>query len=148
MRSRLPLMFKLINYFVLIGWACLFLLPLWSYTRSIVFVVIGVICCLYSYLVWIEGRWDTREERRKISIKGFFSLKGVMRLFENPRLVLAGWFHFLAFDLFVGLFIVMDAHQQGIPHIYLWPILFFTLMFGPFGLFLYLILRFGLTLVA
>lgn len=147
MRLRLYRLFKVMNWFVLIGWVCLFLLPLWPYTRPIVFAVIGVICCLYSYLIWIEGRWDTKEERRKVSIKGFFSLSGVMRLFENQRVVLAGWFHFLAFDLFVGLFIVMDGHQQGIAHIYLWPILFFTLMFGPFGLFLYLLLRLVLTLL-
>ena len=71
----------------------------------------------------------------------FASLAGVISLFKSPRVVLAGWIHYLAFDLMVGLFIVTDAVRQGIGHGWLLPVLLLTLMFGPAGLLMYLAMR-------
>jgi len=56
----------------------------------------------------------------------------------------AGWIHYLAFDLMVGLFIVTDAARLGIAHWWLLPALFLTLMFGPAGLLLYFATRYFL----
>jgi hypothetical protein len=72
---------------------------------------------------------------------GFGSLEGVMKLFTSPHAMLAGWIHYLAFDLFVGAWEVRDARRNGIPHWMVLPCLFFTLMLGPIGLGLYLVLR-------
>ena len=47
---------------------------------------------------------------------GFGSLGDVGRLFENPYLLLAGWVHYLAFDLFVGAWGVRDARRLQINH--------------------------------
>ena len=66
----------------------------------------------------------------------------MIALFKSPRVVLAGWIHFLAFDLMVGLYIVTDAAQRGIGHLWLLPALFLTLMFGPAGLLLYMAMRY------
>ena len=60
-----------------------------------------------------------------------YKLAGVVSLFQSPRVVLAGWIHYLAFDLMVGLFIAADGARIGIAHGWLLPILFLTLMFGP-----------------
>jgi len=75
---------------------------------------------------------------------GFSSLAEVARLFENPSLLLAGWVHYLAFDLFIGAWEVRDARRLGIPHLLVVPCLVLTFMLGPVGLLLYLGLRVGL----
>jgi hypothetical protein len=54
---------------------------------------------------------------------------------------LAGWIHYLAFDLFVGAWEVRDAQRQGIHHLLVIPCLLATLMAGPAGLALYWLLR-------
>ena len=48
---------------------------------------------------------------------GFSSLKDVAALFGNPWLLLAGWIHYLAFDLLVGSWEVQNARERGIPHL-------------------------------
>jgi hypothetical protein len=69
---------------------------------------------------------------------GFSSLAGVRALFVDPRGLLAGWTHYLAFDLFIGGWEVRDAQQRGIPHLLVVPALVLTFLFGPAGLLLYL----------
>ena len=68
----------------------------------------------------------------------------VMLLFSNPYFALAGWVHYLVFDLFIGAWQVRDARRRGIPHLYVLPCLFLTLMAGPIGLLAYITLRFGM----
>ncbi len=68
----------------------------------------------------------------------FSSLSGVMALFDSPWGTLAGWVHFLAFDLFAARWIMNDAPDAGYK---LAPILLATLMAGPLGLLIYLMLR-------
>ena len=63
-------------------------------------------------------------------------------LFENPWLLLAGWAHYLAFDLFIGGWEVRDAQRRGIPHLLVVPALVLTFLFGPAGLLLYLLISF------
>jgi len=72
---------------------------------------------------------------------GFGSLAEVARLFANPWLLLAGWTHYLAFDLFVGSWEVRDARERGVPHLLVIPCLALTLMFGPAGWLLYVAVR-------
>lgn len=74
---------------------------------------------------------------------GFGSLAQVKALFTQDRAVLAGWVHYLAFDLFIGCWEVLDARDRGINHWLVVPCLFLTFMFGPVGLLLYLSLRIG-----
>jgi hypothetical protein len=71
----------------------------------------------------------------------FSTLSGVAALFANPWLLLAGWLHYLAFDLLIGTWEARDARERGIPHILLVPCLFMTLMFGPAGWLLYMAVR-------
>jgi hypothetical protein len=69
-------------------------------------------------------------------------LSGVMALFDSKGGATIGWIHYLAFDLFVGLWVARNADRHGYARWVQVPILFFTLMAGPFGLVLYLLLRF------
>ena len=72
---------------------------------------------------------------------GFSSLPDVALLFTNRWMLLAGWIHYLAFDLLIGAWEVRDARQRAIPHLLVLPCLFLTFMFGPAGWLLYMGLR-------
>jgi hypothetical protein len=63
----------------------------------------------------------------------FSTLAGVTQLFANPWLLLAGWTHYLAFDLLIGTWEARDSLERGVPRWLLVPCLFLTLMFGPMG---------------
>ena len=71
----------------------------------------------------------------------FSSLAGVARLFEHPGLLLAGWVHYLAFDLLVGVWERTEARRIGLSQWLLAPLLFLTFMFGPIGWLLFMAVR-------
>lgn len=71
----------------------------------------------------------------------FTTLSGVMAIFDTPGGATIGWIHYLAFDLFVGMWAARNADRRGINRIIQVPILFSILMVGPLGLALYLALR-------
>lgn len=64
---------------------------------------------------------------------GFDSLPNVMLLFTQPEIVLAGWIHYLAFDLFVGAWEVRTARAERVPFLLVIPCLALTFLFGPAG---------------
>lgn len=68
----------------------------------------------------------------------FFTLAGVMSIFDQPWATMAGWMHFICFDLFCARWMVNDAPQAGYR---LAPVLALTLFYGPLGLLTYLALR-------
>jgi hypothetical protein len=70
-------------------------------------------------------------------------LSGVMALFDSKGGATIGWIHYLAFDLFVGLWVARNADRHGYARWLQVPMLFFVLMAGPLGLTLYLLLRFS-----
>jgi hypothetical protein len=72
---------------------------------------------------------------------GFSSLPDVATLFGNPWILLAGWTHYLAFDLLVGNWEVQDAHTHGVPYLVVLPCLVLTFLFGPAGWLLYVTVR-------
>ncbi len=66
------------------------------------------------------------------------ALEPVRALLGSPAGATAGWAHFLAFDLFVGRWIFLDARARGVPARVTSPILLATLLLGPLGLLAYL----------
>ena len=135
--------FKATSYTALAGWVALFLLPFWplvsfSAQSFVVGIVVLLLSVAYVYLVFLGKKHDGTDHKVRGS---FWSLKGIINLFKTPRVVLAGWVHYLAFDLMVGVFIVSNAAHYNIAHWVLLPCLFLTLMFGPAGLLLYFVLR-------
>ena len=72
---------------------------------------------------------------------GFNSLEQVTALFQNKYIILAGWIHYLAFDLFIGSWEVRDSQQHAISHWLVIPCLILTFMAGPAGLLLYFIFK-------
>ncbi|MCZ2496376.1 DUF4281 domain-containing protein [Xylophilus sp. Kf1] len=72
---------------------------------------------------------------------GFSSLDGVAQLFSSRPVLLAGWLHYLAFDLLVGAWAVRDARRRGLRFAWVVPCLAATFLFGPAGFLLYLAIR-------
>ena len=117
----------------LLCWIALVLLPrrVAPVARFIVPAVLGV---LY---IWAINTAPKNPDG------GFGSLMQVKALFSQDRVVLAGWVHYLAFDFFIGCWMVLDAAERRIRYLLVVPCLFLTFMFGPAGLLLYLAFRVG-----
>jgi hypothetical protein len=61
------------------------------------------------------------------------SLSGVQGLLSSEIGASAGWIHFLCFDLLIGSYIWKKSMRFDHSALVIAPILFFTLMLGPFG---------------
>ncbi len=115
------------------GWLCLLCMPKRRTLAAISGYGLPVALSLV-YMAVVALNWHGTPG-------GFASLTDVSLLFGNRWLLLAGWIHYLAFDLFVGGWMVRDARDRQIPHPWLVPCLALTFLFGPMGLLLYLGVR-------
>jgi hypothetical protein len=116
------------------GWLALALSPLRPALAQVIGAkfVPGLIGVAYAALIiryWGESQG------------GFGSLAEVSALFDHRGILLAGWLHYLAFDLFVGAWEVREAKRIGLPHLAILPALALTFLFGPIGLLLFLAMR-------
>ncbi|MFT4705028.1 MAG: hypothetical protein ACI81R_002736 [Bradymonadia bacterium] len=130
------LAFLIANTSVVPAWFLLVVLPNSALTQRVVHGFIFPFLLGGAYLVAIAMSTTTLVEGGS-----FFSLEGVMLLFTNPWGVVAGWIHYLAFDLFVGAWEARDARRRGVPRWLLTVCLLLTFMYGPIGLLLYGIAR-------
>lgn len=126
--------FSIANMVALAGWILLAVAPRWTWTRKVVISGALPLALSVVYLILIILFFGRSEG-------GFDSLPNVMLLFTNKYNVLAGWVHYLAFDLFVGAWEVKDAQTRGVSHWFVVPCLFLTFMLGPIGLLAYHIIR-------
>jgi hypothetical protein len=118
-------LFSLCGLLALAGWILLIATPRNARAMTIAGTAIpGALSCVYLILF----AWHVAEARG-----GFSSLAAVAELFSNPWLLLAGWVHYLAFDLFVGAWETRDAVGRGISRWILAPCLLLTFLFGPIG---------------
>ena len=126
--------FSICNGAALIGWIILVVAGPRRWASGLVtgFVIPLSLGVLYAWLA--ATHWGETPG-------GFGTLSGVASLFSNRWMLLAGWIHYLAFDLFVGSWEVRDAQEKGVPHWLVIPSLGLTFMFGPAGLVLYFITR-------
>ncbi|KAI8799855.1 hypothetical protein BJ742DRAFT_745719 [Cladochytrium replicatum] len=93
------------------------------------------------YLLLMVGSF--LDPKSKVDPADFMSFDGVIRLYSKVQApgALLMWHHYLCFDLLAGAIIATDAARSGVPRILTWPILGFTLMFGPVGLLMYFAVR-------
>ncbi len=133
----LETIFSVCSGLAILGWLGLALAPKLDLTRRLYPSVVAplMLGLMYAYLM-ISFQGEAPPEG------GFGTLEEVKALFSIDALLLAGWIHYLAFDLFVGAWILRDSQDHQINHLLILPCLFFTLMAGPVGLLLYLALRF------
>lgn len=130
-------LFQLANPLALLGWVALLASPLAPrVAQGIAAAAIPLLLSLaYAGLV-LAFWWEAPG--------GFGALPEVQALFSHPQIALAGWLHYLAFDLFLGAWQVRTARAEGIPHWAVIPCLVLTFLFGPAGLLAFAILRFTL----
>ena len=128
------LLFSIANGIALLAWLVLLVFPFRPFTNKLLIgVVVGLLCITYSVLVY--------QLLKPGDFQKFSTLGGVISLLSEPGMALAGWVHYLAFDLMVGLFIANNAAKYGIAHAWIVPCLILTYMLGPVGLMLYLLIR-------
>lgn len=117
-------------------WALMILAPGWSVTRRVIASPLIVLPPVLVYAVLVLSDLGT-----VLPAVTSPSLAGVAALLGSPLGAAAGWAHFIAFDLFVGRWIHLDARERGIHPLAMAPVLVLTILLGPLGLLAYLGLR-------
>jgi hypothetical protein len=126
--------FSLANALVFLQWLPMLVAPRWGVTQWLIRnpLVPALMACLYAYYLFTSTGTN-------LDFMQFATLKGVMSLFQNggERVMLAGWIHYLAFDLVAGMWVLRDGQERGIAHGWLVPCLLLCFMLGPMGMLLY-----------
>jgi hypothetical protein len=126
-------LFSILNLLTMAAWLPLIFVPRVRWASTHVPVVVPALLAVV-YIVLIAVSLPGSEG-------GFSSLAAVSTLFADRWALLAGWTHYLAFDLFIGGWEVRDAQSRGVPHLLVVPALVLTFLLGPAGLLFYLIVR-------
>ena len=128
--------FQLSSLLVMPFWFLVIFLPHWQWTKRIMgsLWVVVPMALLYALLVVPNMPMLLGDLMNP-------TLGAISALLGTPEGATIGWIHFLAFDLFVGRWAYLDSREGGIPAWLASIALFFVLMFGPFGLILYLVIR-------
>ena len=127
--------FKIVGMLAMPMWILMVFLPKWKVTRffidyKIIPILLSIIYVIYIIqAMQIGGGMD------------FGSLQSVMALFTEEHAVLAGWVHYLAFDLLVGMWILNQNKTVKIHHLLIIPCLLASFMLGPDGFLLFMIMR-------
>ena len=134
-----PAIFSAANLIAMLAWIALIFGP----RREVAFTilrdgVIGLFCLFYAAMI-IMLLFFTPSSGG--SGPDFTTIEGVRSIFATDPGVTVGWVHYLAFDLFVGLWVARDGDAISLSRFVQAPILLATFMFGPFGLLIYLIVR-------
>lgn len=127
----LDTLFSIASASVLPAWLALALAPTHRWTQR---MAAGAVPALLA--VAYVGLLVTTF-RQPDTAGGFGSLDEVAALFESRHALLAGWIHYLAFDLLVGAWEARDAERLGLSRWILIPCLGLTFMAGPAGWLLY-----------
>lgn len=127
--------FQVANPFVLLGWAALLFSPFWPRVADGVATLLVPGVLAVAYVALIAAYWGRAEGG------GFGTLDEVAALFAQRHVLLAGWLHYLAFDLLIGAMIVRQARALALPFWVVLPCLPLTFLFGPAGYLLFLGLR-------
>lgn len=129
-------LFRLANMLALAGWLCLALgvaLGVRVLSQTVAGLLIPAALSL-GYTVIVAVNLSSAEG-------GFATLDGVASLFRSPWVLLAGWIHYLAFDLLIGGYIARDCEARGLPRWLLAPVLPLVFLLGPAGFLLWLGIR-------
>ena len=149
--------FSIANLVAVLCWILLALLPARPWVTDVVtgkaapaLFAAAYIAIVIAVLPGAEGSFsppplasDTRELQRDLAgaLAKAGTLTGVAQLFTNQWVLLAGWLHYLAFDLLIGTWEARDSVEHGAPRWVLILCLFLTLMFGPMGWLAYVVAR-------
>jgi hypothetical protein len=138
-------LFSFTNAFALVGWAILLFAPRKPAPLSIVlYAGVGMLCLAYAamFVGLFGGMIDpVRDAGAPPPSLMNYSIDGLQDFFRSDGGLVLGWTHYLAFDLFTGLWIARDADAKGFGRLVQAPVLLLTFFAGPFGLLIWLVAR-------
>ncbi len=119
--------FNLVNLTALLAWLYLIGFARWTprvfavmrYAIPVVFALVYLTCLFLG---------EPNEEA------GYRSLAEVTAIFTQPWVIVGAWIHYLAFDFFVGCWILAQSKSEGIGHGWIVIPMIFTVMRGTVGL--------------
>lgn len=130
------------NLLALTGWIALVALPRKpALLAAVLYLGVALLCLIYATALGsiVTGLIDPAGPGGGSA--NFFTIEGVRTIFASDGGVTVGWVHYLAFDLFVGLWIARDADAKAFSRIIQAPILIATFLAGPLGLLVWLFVR-------
>lgn len=137
--------FAAVNVVAFGGWLLIVAGPRGPKTMALVlYLGVGLLCFSYALMaVGLHSGWFEANRLPGAPPANLldYNIAGLRNLFLSDGGLVLGWTHYLAFDLFVGQWIARDADNKGFSRLVQLPILFLTLMLGPAGLFVWLIVR-------
>jgi len=127
--------FSIANIMAFFMWILMIVLPKWKATRflidfKIIPIVLSVVYAFYIIQSILTG-----------PAMDFGSLQAVMHLFTVEQAVLAGWLHYLVFDMLVGMWMLDKNKSLKIHQAIMAPCLIGTFMMGPVGFLLFMAVR-------
>jgi hypothetical protein len=126
--------FPIANMTALAGWAALLASPWIPRLSDLVASTLVPLLLSVAYAGLVLAFWSGAQG-------GFDTLAHVALLFESREILLAGWLHYLAFDLFVGAWIARTARAEQVGFVLVVPCLALTFLFGPVGFLLFSAIR-------
>lgn len=136
-------LFTITNLLALVGWVLLVAMPRKPLTHSaILYLGVGLLCLIYAvcFGLFFAGAIDPGAQPGA-GQPSFTSIEGVRALFMSDAGVVIGWTHYLAFDLFTGLWISRDADAKHVSRLVQVPFLITTYIVGPIGFLIWLAFR-------
>lgn len=136
-------LFTVTNGLAMVCWAVLILLPRVDLLKALTFYGgAGMLCLTYAVLlVLLTGDMVDSRALEGADAAGYGSIEEVRAIFLSDGGVVIGWTHYLAFDLFLGMWIASEADAKGFSRWLQAPILVVTFLVGPVGLLIWLIIR-------
>jgi len=123
--------FSSVGILSFIGWGALVAAPLNARVMILSARIVGILLAI-AYVLLLAVGWGVEPQ------VSYGSLAGVMNGMSAPSHMMAGWTHFLAFDLLIGSWIVERARASEINHLLVVPCLALAFLFGPAGFLLFL----------
>ena len=100
--------FRICNMMAMAGWLALLASPFFPKLADRIAALAIPVLLAIAYAGLVLAFWSGAEG-------GFDTLPNVMQLFTQPEIALAGWIHYLAFDLLIGAWEVRTARAERIP---------------------------------
>ena len=115
-------------------WLLLIFLPKWKGTKFLTTHHVVPIFLAVLYTLFIT------KAITEAGMMDFSSLSSVMDLFTDPTAAVAGWIHYLAFDLLIGMWMVRQNETAMLHGVIMGFCLLLTFFAGPVGFLLFTII--------
>ena len=129
------IVFSIASVIAMPMWVLMLFFSKWKVTQFLIDFKVIPLALAFIYAIYIF---------QTIQIGGmmdFGSLASIMALFTEKNALLAGWVHYLAFDLLVGMWMLDQNKELRINQLLMAPCLFLTFMLGPIGFLLFMIIK-------